>query len=476
MKTILIVISFSLLLSCTHDVKEPSGFVLRVDEYMKAHAEFNNFSGAILIARNDTIILNQGYGLADHEWNISNTAETKFQIASNTKQFTAACILQLEEQGKLSLDDTLGKYIPGFEYGDTVTLHMMLTHSSGITDYFRFDEFAQRQVVISKDSMISLLKTKLFDFLPGSDLNYSNSNYFLLALIIEKVSGESFEDYLSNHILKVAGMKNTGIVHYDTVLSKRAHGYLNTPGGMVNAFDEAYRSDLMFGCGSMYSTTEDMYKWEKALNGNSILSETSKRKMFYPYGFSIAEAKRKAEPSNTMGGEMDPFWYKLGYGVFIDTFLTHQRRFSRGGTSGFNSTVYSFPNEKSYVIVLQNNEENPDRFAEALTAILFGSEFTIPYRHLPYNINPDNLKKFTGKWVGKIYDDQWIIETLVIDNKLYRRTEGFPDLELIPEAENRFYYSDGQDKVLEFVINEAGEVIHAWFVINGIKFRRDKIE
>lgn len=468
--SILLVISFSNQTIGQKDLTE------RLDKYMQAHAAFGNFSGAVLVARNDSILLMNGYGLANREWNIPNTAGTKFQIASNTKQFTAACILQLAEQGKLSLNDTLGKYIPGFEYGDTVTIHMLLTHSSGIQDYFRLDDFVYKPTVITKDSMVALVKTKLFDFLPGSDLYYSNTNYFLLGLIIEKVSGESFENYVRKHLLNPARMNNTGIVRYDTVLQNRAGGYKITPNGIENAFNEAYRSDLMFGCGSMYSTVEDMYKWDRALYGNTILSEESKEKMFFPYGYSIAEAKKNANPDNTMGGVMDPFWYHLGYGVFVDTFLTHKRIFTRGGTSGFHSTIYSFTDNNSYVAVLQNNEENPDRIAEALSAIIFGAEFTIPYKHEPCKINPEIFKKYTGKWAGNIYDDHWTIEILILDNKLFRRTEGYPDLELIPESETKFFYSDGQDKVLEFIPNEKGEITQAWFIINGIKFRRDKIK
>ena len=443
---------------------------------MQAVSEVKNFSGAVMVVRNDTILLQKGYGLANREWNVPNTADTKFQIASNTKQFTAACILQLVEQGKLSLDDTMGKFIPGFEYGDTVTIHMMLSHSSGITDYFRFDEFNYNPVTILKDSLVALLRSKLFDFLPGSDLNYSNSNYFLLALIVEKVSGETFEDYLSKHILIEAGMQNTGIVHYNTVLEHRASGYHITDQGIENAFNEAYRPDLMFGCGSMYSTIGDMYLWEKAMSGNKILSSSSLQKMYYPYGYSIAQAKANADPANTTGGTMDPFWYHLGYGVFADTFMTHRRIFTRGGTSGFHSTIYRFVEDNCYVAVLQNNELNPDRVAEPLSAILFGADFITPYKHEYYSIDPAILEKYTGKWAGNIYDDHWVIEVFTRDQKLYRRTEGFPDLELIPESETRFFYSDGQDKVLEFLPETNGEINKAWFIIDGIRFLRTKIE
>lgn len=453
-----------------------SDLITRLDKYMQSKALFNNFNGAVLVARNDSLLLKKAYGLADREWQIPNTVNTKFRIASNTKQFTAACILQLEEQGKLSLNDKLSKYFTGFEYGDTITIHMLLVHSSGIQDYFHLKEFSFKPVVISKDSMVSLLKTKLFDFLPGYDLNYSNSGYFLLGMIVEKVSGQRFEDYLNQHILNPIGMANTGVDRYDTILTNRAKGYKGFPNNIINAFDQNYTWDLMFGAGSMYSTIEDLYKWEKSFQGTIILSEQSKIKMFTQYGFSLAEAKKKTNPDNTLPYNIDPFWHHLGYGVFIDTFFTHKRFFSRGGTSGFHSTIYSFPNDNSFVIVLQNNEERPDRIAEPLSAIMFGTDFSPQYKHTAYKINPASFKKYTGKWFGNIYGVNWTTEILIKNNKLYRRIEGYPDIELIPESESKFFYGDGQDKQMEFILDEKGKLTNAWFILDGIKFKRERIK
>lgn len=286
------------LFSCNPTDKESEAqtknYTKLLDEFMQAEADVNNFSGTILVMKDDKSLLKKSYGLADREWDVPNTIDTKYRIASNTKQFTAACILQLEEQGKLSLNDKLSKYFPGFEYGDTVTIHMLLTHSSGIQDYFALKEFYLKPTVISKDSLVALLKTKLYNFMPGYDIDYSNSGYFLLGMIVEKVSGESFENYLKQHILKVAGMNNTGIDRYDTILANRAKGYLISFGKITNAFDANYTWDLMFAVGSMYSTVEDMYKWDRALIGNKILSKESKQKMYFPYGFSIADKKKES--------------------------------------------------------------------------------------------------------------------------------------------------------------------------------------
>ena len=471
-----IFLSIILLFSFGHYALGQKDFADHLDKYIQAKVDFYNFSGAVLVSKNGTIILQKGYGLADREWNIPNTADTKFRIASNTKQFTAAAILQLAEQGKLSLDDKLSKYFSGFPYGDTVTIHMLLTHSSGIQDYYEFEPFKTiKPLSISTDSMVALLKRQLFDFLPSKDIGYSNSGYFLLGLIIEKCSGQSYENYITRHILKIAGMENTGIDRYDTILPERAKGYQKSSNGIINAFDENYRKGTLFAVGSIYSTVEDLYKFERALDGNSILNEASKKKMFTQYGYAIAQEKKKEDTANTLPENIDPYWYHIGYGVQIDTFLTHRRYFTRGFTYGFKSTIYRFIDDNSYIIVLQNNEEGPDGIAEPLAAMVFGADIPMPYKHEPYKINPELLKRYIGKWSGNIYDVPLTIEIFIKDNKLYRKIEGQPDIELIPESNIKFFYGDGQDKQLEFVPNDKDEVTSGWFISSGTKFRRDKI-
>lgn len=472
MKNVLVLLSIILTFSCSTTKTDKNNLGDRIDKYMQGKVEFSNFSGAILVARNDSIILQKGYGLADREWGIANTTDTKFHIASNTKQFTAICILQLAEQGKLSLDDKLSKYFKGFEYGDTVTIHMLLTHSSGIQDYYNFETFNNlKPLSVSKDSMVALFERQLFDFLPGTDINYSNSGYFLLGLIIEKVSGQSYENYIKQHVFKIAGMENTGIDKYDTILPKRAKGYVMSETGVVNAFDENYRIGTQFAVGSIYSTVEDIYKFDRALYGNSILNEASKKKMFYPYGYSI---KQKTDTSSHQ--YIDPLWNHLGYGCWIDTFLTHKRIFTRGHNFGFKSTIFRFVDDNICIVVLQNNEELPDRVAEPLSAMMFGNDVIIPYKHEPYKINSEKLKKYTGRWVGNINNEKWIIDIVIKDNKLYRRIEGAPDLEIIPESETKFFYSDGQDKVFDFTQNGTNEITQCWFVINGMKYRLDRMK
>ncbi|MEI8007006.1 MAG: serine hydrolase domain-containing protein [Bacteroidota bacterium] len=472
-------ILFGIILSFlfTHQAIGQKDLTERLDKYIQAKTNYFNFSGAVLVSKNDSIILQEGYGIADREWNIANTADTKFRIASNTKQFTAVAILQLKEQGKLGLDDKLSKYFSGFPYGDTVTMHMLLTHSSGIQDYYELDQFRNiLPLSISKDSMVAMMKRQLFYFLPGKDIGYSNTGYFLLGLIIEKCAGVSYEKYLTDHIFKVAGMGNTGIDRYDTILRKRAKGYLFSPGGPVNAFDENYRPGTLFAVGSIYSTVEDLFKFEKALDGDLILNVASKKKMFTQYGYAIAREKKNEDPANTFPQAIDPYWYHEGYGVQVDTFLTHKRYYTRGYTQGFKSTVYKFADDGICIVVLQNNEEGPDAVAEPLSAMIFGKDVQMPYKHLPIIPDPELFNKYVGTWVGKIYDYDLTFKIFTRDGKLYRGYEGHPDLELIPESGNKFFYSDGQDKQFEFISNGKDEVSQVWFISSGARFLWNKIK
>lgn len=208
----------------------------QLDKYVQAQMNVKGFSGAVLVMKQNKVLLKKAYGLADREWNIANTTDTKFRIGSITKQFTAACILQLIEQGKLNLDDRLSKFIPGFPKGDSVTIHMLLNHTSGIASYTDQSDFGKVGTLsLGIDSMISFFKSRPYNFSPGAKFQYNNSGFFLLGFIIEKVSGQSYENYLRHNILDKLGMMNTGVDRLDTILPLRAKGYSREKGKYVNA-------------------------------------------------------------------------------------------------------------------------------------------------------------------------------------------------------------------------------------------------
>lgn len=408
-----------------------------LEEYMQAQVNVKKFSGSVLVMSHEKVLLEKGYGMADMEWNIPNSPQSKFRIGSITKQFTAAAILQLEEQGKLSVEDKLSKYIPGYPKSDSVTIRMLLNHTSGIANYTDLPEFENvARLSWSKDSMISFFKSKPYNFSPGSKWSYSNSGYFLLGYILEKVSGQSYDDYLRQHIFDKIGMVNSGIDNLDTILPMRARGYKQQDKRTMNA--DFISMEWPFSAGVIYSTVGDLYKWDRALYSNSVLSEASRKKMFTP-GMS-----------------------NYGFGILIDTFENHLRTWHNGGIPGFLSNISRYINDDVCIVVLSNNESNADLVSNALAKIVFDLPVQLPYVHKEVKIDPSILDRYIGKYKAFL-----TLEVIKKDGKLYRHREGTPDIELKPESETKFFYADGSDRQLEFEVDKTGKVLKIWFINNG---------
>jgi CubicO group peptidase (beta-lactamase class C family) len=439
-------IAFLLLLFSFLECDAQKNYSQLLEKYMQAQEKVKDFSGTVLVMKNDKVLLKKAYGLADREWNISNSVQTKFRIASITKQFTAACILQLVEQGKINLDDKLSKFIPDFPKGDNVSIHMLLNHSSGIASYTDQQDFMRlARQSLTKDSMISYFKKKPYNFSPGSKFLYNNSGYFLLGYIIEKMSGQLYGDYLRDHIFDKLNMKNSGVNKLDSILPMRARGYSRIGNKIVNA--DYISMEWPFSAGVLFSTIEDLYKWDRALYGNSILSETSKQKMFTP-------------------GKSN-----YGYGIIIDSFENHKRIWHNGGIPGFTSNISRFVNDDVCTIVLSNNGSNVDFISIALGDIMFDVPVEFPYEHKEVKIDPSLLDKYVGKYSAFL-----TLEVIKKDGKLYRHRQGTLDIELKPESETKFFYADDSDRQLEFELDSSGKVEKIWFINNGQKGEMKKIE
>ena len=417
-----------------------------LDKYVQAHSTVKGFSGSVLVMKQNKVLLKKAYGLADREWNIANTTDTKFRIGSITKQFTAACILQLAEQGKLNLDDKLTKFIPDFPKGDSVTVHMLLNHTSGIASYTDQPDFSKVFTLSwSKDSMISFFKSRPYNFSPGSKFQYNNSGYFLLGYIIERVSGQSYNDYLRQNVFNKLGMMNTGVDRLDSVLPMRAHGYSKAKTTYVNA--DYISLEWPYSAGRLFSTVDDMYKWDRALYSNSIISANSKQKMFTP-------------------GKSN-----YGYGIIIDSLENHYRTWHNGGIPGFVSNISRYINDDVCIIVLSNDSYNADMVANGLASIVFNLPVEFPYVHKEIKIDPAILDRYIGK-----YNAFLTLQVIKKDGKLYRHRDGTPDIELKPESETKFFYDDDSDRQLEFEVDKTGKVTKIWFINSGQRGEMKRVE
>jgi len=416
-----------------------------LDDYAQAEFKVKEFNGTVLVMQKGKSIYRKAFGMADREWNIANTVNTKYRIGSVTKQFTAACILQLAEQGKLNLDDKLSKYIPDYPKGDSITIHMLLNHTAGIKNYTAIPEFFPKAALpLSKDSMIALFKNKPLDFSPGTKWNYSNSGYFLLGVIVEKASGKNFSDYLLENVIKKAGLKNTAMDDLDSVLVYRAKGYgKNRQGVWQHAMYISMEGP--YSAGAMVSTVDDLYTWIKALTNNKIISEESTKKMTTPYKD------------------------KYGYGILIDSLKTHPRIWHDGGIPGFSSHLAYYPADDVSVVVISNNGSSSNNLGVALASLMFDLPVQKPYTPKEVKIDTVILDNYLGKYIAT-----GPLELIKKNGKLYRHREGSPDIELKPESNTRFFYADASDRFIEFEIDKAGKISKAWFIGNGDKIEMKK--
>ena len=331
----------------------------KLDSYLLGTAKSKNkFNGTVLVAKNGKILLNKGYGYKNKVERIYDDTSTIYQIGSITKTFTSAIILRLQDEKMLSLNDKITKYIPDYPSGDDVTIENLLTHTSGIFEYLESKEYAKENFTrpISIDTLISFFKFQKSLFKPGEKFSYTNSGYILLAFIIERLTGKKYEQVVRDLIFEPLQMTHSGFdlrnlndtnkaMNYDNISKKRL---VSEP-----IFDSTHAP----GCGNIYSTALDLFKWDRALYGNKILNQSSLQKAYMPY---------KA---------------KYGYGWFIDSSYSKFNVFHGGGTPGFHSHIQRFINDDVCIILLSNNAYcDLSEITNRLAAIIFNK----PYETLKY--------------------------------------------------------------------------------------------
>lgn len=334
----------------------------KIQEVLALAHKYRQFNGSALVAQGGKIIYRSAFGMANMEWGIPNTPETKFRLGSITKQFTSMLTLQLVEQGKIKLDAKITDYLPDYrkDTGEKVTIHHLLTHTSGIPSYTGqpgFFENVSRNPYKVADFVKKYASGDL-EFEPGSKYSYNNSGYFLLGAIIERVTGKPYEQVLRENILDPAGMKNTGYDHHDTLIQKRAAGYSKTPDGYNNA--PYLDMSIPYAAGSMYSTVDDLYVWDQALYTEKLLSAQSKEVMYkpflenYAYGWVVTNASFK---QNDKAVPM----------------IVHG-----GGINGFSTVIVRFPQEKNLIVILDNTGQRAERLSDTIAKILYSQPYEPP--------------------------------------------------------------------------------------------------
>ena len=339
----------------------------KIDALIQTYVDCSQFNGTALVAVKGEVIFKKGYGLANREWNIPNRPNTKFRLGSITKQFTSMLVLQLVEQGRIDLQGNLSHYLPYYrkDTGEQVTIHHLLTHSSGIPSYTSLPDFfaeISRDPYPVQDFVVEYCSGDL-EFEPGSKYRYNNSGYFLLGAIIEEVTGKKYEDVLQERILDPLGMKDTGYDHHETIIPNRATGYNTTFDGYLNS--PYLDMSLPYAAGSLYSTVEDLFTWDQALYTDKLLSEKFKQMLFksyisnYGYGWSIRERKLPDSEQKLKS-------------------ISHG-----GGINGFNTLIERLIDEQHLVVLLNNAPgANLNQMSDSVIKILYDRPYSLPKRSI----------------------------------------------------------------------------------------------
>ncbi|HSM61758.1 MAG TPA: serine hydrolase domain-containing protein [Longimicrobiales bacterium] len=340
-------------------IADRAALVAALDSAARAHAADSMIAGlSVAVVRGADTLLMRGYGYVDLEWQVPTppAATASYEIGSVTKQFTAAAVLQLAEAGKLDLDADVTAYLPDFDTGGRrVPVRRLLDHTSGIKGYTEmpvFGELMRRK--LPRDSLVTLIAAEPFDFEPGTALIYNNSAYFLLGLIIEKVSGQGYEEYVAEHLFEPLGMGSSYYCSESAIREGRAHGYDAGPDGLVR---KGYLDHTWpYAAGSLCSTVGDLIAWNRALHHGGLLSESSYRMM--------------TTPSPLEDGT--PVRYAMG--LMVDAPGGRRTITHGGGINGFLSDGRYHPDDDLMVVVLQNTAgpPGPGELGEALAELVLG--------------------------------------------------------------------------------------------------------
>ena len=383
----------------------------RVEEYMNAAVRADHFSGSILVAKGGQAVVSKGYGMANYELNVPNTPQTVFRLASLTKAFTATAVMQLHERGQLNINDAICKHLADCPQAwQTVTVRHLLTHTSGIPNYTNFPGYERSAVLpATHEEVVARFRDKPLEFPPGEQYRYSNSGYHLLGMIVEKVSGKPYADYLRENIFAPLGMENTGLDDNKRLVPNRAAGYALDNDSLVNAdfLDMAH----VYAEGGLYSTTEDMLAWEQALYTEKILSRQSLDEMF------------------------TPFRNGYGYGWEVTRSFGRREINHSGLVFGFSTHIKRYPDDRATVIVLSNNQmADAGRVAADLSAIVFGAPYRIPRE--PKAVPTQILERYVGQYR---MSPTMIVTVTLEGGKVFAQGSGQGKTRIYPSPESKFF-------------------------------------
>lgn len=424
------------------------GLAAELNEYMTAYNDNCSlkYSGAVLVAKGDEILLDKGYGMANYKENIPNRPDNVYGIGSISKSFTATAVMQLQEKGLLNVNDPISKYIKGNKRGDDITIHHLLTHTSGLPrDGLKF---GSSDVPLYKN--IDFINAAQLLFEPGEKYSYSNEGYILLAAIIEKVSGKSYNDYIRDNIFKPLNMDSSRCGIDNSYGNNQAAAYELLTGEPKEVPLASF--SYAIGCGNIYSTVEDLYKYDRALYGEKLLSRKSLDKMFTSYSDGTH-----------------------GYGWGISQRFGVREISHTGHIEGYYSIMIRFPEDDTVIILLSNNNDGKalNEVSGALAAIALGQDYIMPGKLNAVEVNAETLKKYEGKYKFK---EGFCVTIACRDGKLYQKMDDGSLFELLPLNVTEFYPRDLECSRARFIMDENNNTIGLETISSSIVYKGKKVK
>lgn len=401
----------------------------RLDEYVTALADAGRFSGAVLVARGGTVLLSKGYGMANYEFSVPNSPQTVFPIGSNTKQFTAAGIMKLQEQGRLNITDPVSWYIAGAPQWKDIRIYNLLNHTSGIPSEGGF--LLTDPTDMALPELVKRFTSLPLTFEPGKGYTYSNNGFITLSYIIEQASGMSYDEYLQENIFLPLGMAGTGQDNARDVFAGRASGYTTMDTKHIHY--DLQNIHNSWGAGSLHSTTEDLYRWERA---------------FHTPGAILSSESLDAMTEN-------------GYGI-VKAVLDNRTVTGHGGRNfGFISYTLYYPDEDMTIIFLSNHDRTPmATLPKDLSAIVFNEQYSLPQK-IDREVAPltaEALREYTGTY-APVWEKTWTFTVFPKGNSLFY-TSAVPHetVELFYEGNDTFFVTPESTDSFIFTRDDNGKI------------------
>lgn len=411
-------------------INNPEKKKQEIDHIIKSYEAIHKFNGTALIHYQNKTIFEKSYGWQDAEKKIANQNKSVYQIASLTKSFTALVIVKLNEEGKLSVKDPISKFITDYPRGNEITIEHLLTHTSGIYEALQNKEYF-RQLhtgkIITQNEQLSFFKNEPLAFEPGTQFSYTNSGYIILGMIIEKVTGLSYEDAVRKIILNPLKMTQTG---FDYLALKSP--YKTIPYSYISKTKqektEIWNPIFTGPSGQIYSTAEDLYKYYEGLRDYKIVSKEAFKKATTPY----------------LSG--------YGYGWFIDD-LYGKKLINHGGNIEGSTSYFAMLPDDDLCIILLNNitSKKLEKAGNTILAAILGQSYTLPQPPKEITLSTETLKKYVGNYE---LSDNNVLHILYENGQLYIQNNNNPKIRMLAEKEDAFYLQD-DDTEISFIFKKG---------------------